>query len=383
LDQIAPIVRRPVPTEIDRSYPIIAVRSFGRGTFHQPIAEGRDLTWQRLFQVRRGDLLVSNIKAWEGAVAVVGKADDGMYCSHRYITCVADSTKALPQWLAMYFKTPAAVQQLAAASPGSADRNRTLSLDGLRAVTVPLPPLNEQRRIVARIEELAAKIGEARELRQSALQASQRLLVAMAHRADLSTDAKLRDSWRRMKLADLLSEYSDPHPVRPDLTYPNFGIYSFGRGLFSKPPISGLESSAKQVYRARAGLFIYSRLFAFEGAYGMVDEAHDGYFVSNEYPMFVCDGTQMLPEFLTAYCRSRSIWKRLAEGSVGLGDRRQRVQPEQILRHELLLPPMSWQQKIRHVHQKISLMMDCQRQTASEMEAILPAILDKAFKGQL
>ena len=31
---------------------------------------------------------------------------------------------------------------------------------------IPLPPLNEQRRIVARIEELAARIEEARELRR-------------------------------------------------------------------------------------------------------------------------------------------------------------------------------------------------------------------------
>src|SRR5262245_108606 len=91
-----------------------------------------------------------------------------MYCSHRYLTCVADPAKTLPQWLALFFKTPAAVEQLAAASPGSADRNRTLSMDGLRAISVPLPSLDEQRRIVARVEELASKVEEARGLKKTA-----------------------------------------------------------------------------------------------------------------------------------------------------------------------------------------------------------------------
>jgi len=34
LDVVAPIVRRPITAEIGTDYPIIATRSFGRGTFH-------------------------------------------------------------------------------------------------------------------------------------------------------------------------------------------------------------------------------------------------------------------------------------------------------------------------------------------------------------
>ena len=41
--------------------------------------------------------------------------------------------------------------------------------------------------------------------------------------------------------------------------------------------------------RVKEGQFIYSRLFAFEGAYGMVTKEFDGAFVSQEYPTFKCD----------------------------------------------------------------------------------------------
>lgn len=383
LEAVAPLVRRPVASEVDQAYPIIAARSFGRGTFHQPTLVGERVTWQRLFRVCAGDLLVSNIKAWEGAVAIVPNADDGMYCSHRYLTCVADVSKVLPAWLGWFFKTPAAVEQLAAASPGSADRNRTLSMDGLRSVKVPLPPLDEQRRIVAHIDALAAKISEARELRKEASTSATSLLVAMAHRNDLSRDAKQREGWRPVVLGEIVDEFSDPHPVRPDLSYPNFGIYSFGRGLFAKPPISGLETSAARLYRAQTGLFVYSRLFAFEGAYGVIDERFEGCFVSNEYPMFACKAGVVLPDFLAAYFRSPAIWRAVAEGSVGLGDRRQRVQPGQLLRHELMLPPLKWQQKIAQVRRSVEAHTSIHAAVMPELDALLPAILDRAFKGEL
>ena len=61
--------------------------------------------------------------------------------------------------------------------------------------------------------------------------------------------------------------------------YPNLGIYSFGRGLFAKPSISGATTSAPKLFRVRSGQFIYSRLFAFEGAFGVVPEHMDGWYV--------------------------------------------------------------------------------------------------------
>lgn len=88
LGDIAPLTRRPVAVDVDKTYPQIAVRSFGRGTFHKPPLVGSEVTWERPFLVRNGDILISNIKAWEGALAVATAEDDGRYGSHRYLTCV-------------------------------------------------------------------------------------------------------------------------------------------------------------------------------------------------------------------------------------------------------------------------------------------------------
>lgn len=152
--------------------------------------------------------------------------------------------------------------------------------------------------------------------------------------------------WPKVALAELLQTASEPVSVQPDEEYPNFGIYSFGRGLFRKPPISGIQTSARTLYRVRAGNFIYSRLFAFEGSYGVVDHEFDGYFISNEYPSFMIDLSRLEPLFLKYYFEYPITWKSIAIGSKGVGSRRIRVQPDKILGHCMPLPSLSEQKTI-------------------------------------
>jgi hypothetical protein len=46
------------------------IRSFGKGTFHKPPLSGSDVGTKRLYRIEPGDLLFSNVFAWEGAIAI-------------------------------------------------------------------------------------------------------------------------------------------------------------------------------------------------------------------------------------------------------------------------------------------------------------------------
>ncbi len=372
-----------VPIDASKAYPMVGVLSFGRGLFDREPIENGATSYKCFYRLKSDHIVMSQLFGWEGALALSDEKFAGKYLSPQFPTFLSDQAKLDRNFLGWLMRRPTFWSDLGSRASGMGDRRRTLNPDAFFACKIPLPPLDEQRRILARIEELAAKVEEARKLNASSLVGGSRLLSAMAHRADLSTEAKLRQGWQRAKLEDLLTEYRDPYPVLADASYPNFGIYSFGRGLFTKPHINGLGSSATQLFRARAGLFIYSRLFAFEGAYGLVEDEYDGYFVSNEYPMFVCNENRVLPEFLIAYLLPSTIWREIANGSGGLGDRRQRVQPQHFLKHELLLPPLDWQQKIKNIRNRLVRAIPLQAETARELDAMLPAILDKAFKGEL
>jgi type I restriction enzyme S subunit len=261
-------------------------------------------------------------------------------------------------------------------------RNR-LKEERLLAMEIPLPPVSEQRRIVARVEELAAKIEEARGLRQQAVEHLERLMVSTAHRTDLDAVGKHSQGWAEVSLGEILRQVHDYRSITIDAEYPNFGIYSFGKGLFPKPPIDGASTSAKTLNQVHTDQFIYSRLFAFEGAYGRVPERFDGWFVSNEYPTFECDSARVTSGFLFAYFKAPSVWSKVAAGSKGLGHRRQRVQPEQLLAHRLMLPPMEWQSRIGRLQKEADALKRLQAETAAELDALLPSVLDKAFKGEL
>jgi len=144
LAEVAPIVRRPVEIDLDGEYPELGVRSFGKGVFHKPVLAGVDVGTKKLYYIRPGDLVFSNVFAWEGAIAVVRPPNAGRVGSHRFITCVPESGVATADFLCFCLLTQEGMEKVREASPGGAGRNRTLGLKKLAQITVPVPP-NEQQ----------------------------------------------------------------------------------------------------------------------------------------------------------------------------------------------------------------------------------------------
>lgn len=165
MHDVAPLVRRPVAIDPTCEYPELGIRSFGRGTFHKPAVNGAAIGTKRLYWIRPGDLVFSNVFAWEGAMAMASASDAGRVGSHRFMTCEPAPDLVLGPFLNFYFHTPEGLSAIGAASPEGAGRNRTLSVRGLGLVEVPCPDLASQRRFVA-VAEVASQIR--RELEQTA-----------------------------------------------------------------------------------------------------------------------------------------------------------------------------------------------------------------------
>ena len=143
--EVAPLVRRPVGIEPDREYTEIGVKSFYNGIFHRRTMNGADYSWQKLFWIKEGDLVFSNLMAWEQGIAVAEFEDNGCVGNHRMLTCQVDRALVTPTFLLAYFKTEEGFMQVAGHSPGSIARNKTLSSKKLPTIKVPIPPLERQR----------------------------------------------------------------------------------------------------------------------------------------------------------------------------------------------------------------------------------------------
>lgn len=173
--EVAPTVRRPVEIDVSKRYREVGARSFGKGLFVKPDFDGAEATWQKPMWVKSGDLVLSNIKAWEGAIAVAGGEHDGCIASHRYITCIPDPNQATAGFLAYYLLSEEGLEQVGFASPGTADRNRTLSLGNLGKIKVPVPELTEQEtfgRLQGEVTALKAKHAAIREANAALLPAT-------------------------------------------------------------------------------------------------------------------------------------------------------------------------------------------------------------------
>lgn len=176
--EVAPVVRRSVTIDSATRYREVGARSFGKGLFLKPDFFGAEATWEKPVWVEQGDLVLSNIKAWEGAIAVAGPKHDRCIASHRYITCVPRYDVATSGFLGYYFLTQDGLDKIGVASPGTADRNRTLSLSNLGKIDVPVPMLSKQQAFDA----LQAKVADVAAQRAAVRQVTAALIPAMLGR---------------------------------------------------------------------------------------------------------------------------------------------------------------------------------------------------------
>jgi type I restriction enzyme S subunit len=178
---VAPLVRREQAIELDGSYPELGIRSFGKGTFHKPPIAGSEVGTKRLYRIEPGDLLFSNVFAWEGAIAIAQPTDAGRFGSHRFITCCVVPSLVTAEFLRYYFLTDDGMLTIGEASPGGAGRNRTLGLEKLMALQVPVPPLAAQQtfdRLQADVAALKAKHAAIRQANAALLPATIERLFA-------------------------------------------------------------------------------------------------------------------------------------------------------------------------------------------------------------
>lgn len=145
---VAPLVRREVKIDDGCQYTELGVRSFYKGTFHRRTVFGVDFSWQTLYEVKSGDLVFSNIMAWEKAISIARPEDDACVGNHRMLTCEAVEGVMLPGFLFYYFTTEDGFSKIYAASPGTAARNRTMTARALMDIEVPVPSIDVQQDFV-------------------------------------------------------------------------------------------------------------------------------------------------------------------------------------------------------------------------------------------
>ena len=137
--------QRPVPRPTE-PYWRLGIRSWAKGTFHSYVDDPTTVDMDELYEVKENDLIVNITFAWEHAIAVAGKEDDGLLVSHRFPTYVFDNENDPAYYRAVisqsFFK-----DMLDNISPGGAGRNRVLNRKDFLQLPCYIPPVAEQHKI--------------------------------------------------------------------------------------------------------------------------------------------------------------------------------------------------------------------------------------------
>jgi type I restriction enzyme S subunit len=104
----------------------------------------------------RGDILYTVVGATYGRPALV--ETDRPFCVQRHIAILKPPQNIEVGFLMTVLRSPLAYEQATASTTGTAQP--TIPLGSLRNFTAPLPPLAEQRRIVAKVEQLMALVDQ-------------------------------------------------------------------------------------------------------------------------------------------------------------------------------------------------------------------------------
>lgn len=155
LSEVAPLAWRQITIDPEATYTEYGVRSFYKGIFLRRTVPGSVFSWQELYRLQTGDIVFSNIMAWEKAIAVAGSEHDGWVGNHRMLVCEPRRDMILPSCLHHYFMTTEGFARVLHASPGTAARNKTLKANDLMAIQVPVPPMSFQYAFEALCQRVA------------------------------------------------------------------------------------------------------------------------------------------------------------------------------------------------------------------------------------
>jgi len=380
LSQIARPVFRHISVMPGTSYRTIGVKWWGEGAYERETIDGSQTAAKTLSIVRENDLIINKIWVRHGSTAVASKAVDGCTASGEFPTFELNRTQILPRWMHWLTKSREFWKQCDTLSRGTSGKNR-IRPELFLTIRIPLPSLEEQRRIVARIEELAGKIEEARGLRQEVGEEAEILLSSTLTLLFEGYEAK---KWLYKRLTEdnlamvvagqhiMAEEYNEVGDGFPYIT----GPADFGPRV---PEIRRWTLDPKVI--AKPGDVLLTVKGAGVGKINFAPqvEVAIGRQLMAIRPNHDCLLSRFLYYFLEYKFR---YFQSIATATTVPGFKKTDVEGLSIP-----LPSLQKQEGIvtylDNLQNQVDIFEHMQFEVSAELDALLPSILDKAFRGEL
>ena len=194
-------------------YELAGVYSFGRGLLRRSAVAGSETSYKKLTRLHEGSLVVSRLKAFEGAVAVVTPPFSGLFVSQEFPTFTPKPGRLDSRYLSFLCRSPGFWRQLQGLSKGVGARRERVHAEDVLQVRVPLPHLDEQRRIAGRLESVMALTVRLRTLNNRASVVDVALAEALVQDV---LDRGIRSGWPVRAIGDVAEVNPSPTHLTED-----------------------------------------------------------------------------------------------------------------------------------------------------------------------
>ncbi len=381
----------PVRVNPADTYEMVGVYSFGRGLFRREPVQGSNTSYKFFYRLRADHFVMSQLFGWEGALALSSDEFCGQYVSPQFPTFLCDQQRLNRHFLGWVARMPSFWDDLATRTRGMGDRRRTLNPEALLLCKIPLPPFDEQRRIVSRIEELAGKVREARNLRESSVSAATAFAASETNRALTGAQAR---GWPEVSLGDVAEIRSGVTLGRRldglTIRLPYLRVANVQDGRLDLSVIKEVEILADE---AQKWQLMPGDVLLTEG--GDWDKLGRGTVWRGQIPNCIhqnhifrvrANPREFEPDFVAAIIGSpygKSYFQAASKQTTNLAS----INQQQLKAFRIFRPPLETQrgfvERITTLQASMNGLRSIQSETAAELDALMPSILSKAFRGEL
>lgn len=360
------------------------VQLHAQGVVLRDEVPGAEIKTKKQQVCRPGEFLVAEIDAKLGGYGIVPPELDGAIVSSHYFLFGIDPDKLDRQFLDFYIRTPGFREQVEAQGSTNYAAIRPSHVLGY---TMPLPPLAEQRRIVARVDAIAARVAEARRLREEATADTETLTQAESRVVfdPVTTDQIVPLAEVCAAIIDNLHsnpEYADsgvPCIRSPDVGWGQLILETARRTTeaeYLRRTVRG-EPAPDDIVLVREGGGTCKAAIVQPG---------QRFSLGQRVMLLRPDTEKVLPRFLLYQLLSPVIYEdQILPLSTGSASPHLNIGA--LRKFPFRLPPLPDQRRIvAHLdalQAKANALRALQADTAAELNALLPAVLAKAFAGEL
>ncbi len=371
IGDVITLVRKPVLIDPNANYRYIGIRSFGKGLIHYPPTAGDKLSKLRYFELPTDALVLSNIKAWEGAITVSTERDSEHIASNRFLSYLPVNAEEVDtRYLSYYFLSQAGLPLIERASPGAADRNRTLGIEAFENLKIRLPDIHEQRRIAARLDHLLERRYKASERAKRAAR-----VVKAVHSAVCRVHGPMERVGQKLTLVR--------NAISVDIAtmYRQIGIYSFGKGIIRYDPIPGAALSKLRYFEVPTGALLLSNIQAWEGAIALSTEADNDFIASNRFLSYIPVSADVNVNYLRYFFLSDSGHPLIQQASPGTMVRNRTLGIKAFENLKIPLPDIAAQLRIGSLLDRAYDVLRRIEAREKLLDALVASVLNQAFRG--